>query len=210
MKTNKRSNVILTKDTPFEVVLDSVMPMIKSIGRETNGVYGVEREDLEQELSLQVYKSWQSWKPDGGTKFSTYVYDALMKRKNFIVRTAKAQRRNCGQSPASLDEMRTGSQSTTEEFRLYDVLTEEDSCDPETYAYIREIQGILEEVLGTLRERSQEVVRGILEGYTQQEVSEMTGVTQSLVSYHLNLFRQKLRQELERRDFDLPFAGKYK
>lgn len=206
MKKNRAAIENLTKDTPFEDVLTSVTPMIKSISGKTNGVYGLEREDLEQELSIQVFKSWQSWNPDGGTKFSTYVYDALVKTKNFIVRTAKAKRRNGGQPPASLDAELEIKQTNAVDFSLYSIIAEPDVCDPETYVYINEILDVADEVLDTMSERAQDVIRNLLDGYTQTEVSEMTGVTQSLVSYHFNLFRKKLRQELELRDFDLPFA----
>lgn len=202
MKKKKYTTEGLTKDTPFEEVLAAITPMIKRISNDTNGVYGVEREDLEQELRLQAFKSWQSWDPNAGTKFSTYVYDALMKQKNYIVRTAKAQCRNRGMQPPSLDEMRDKSQSSSEEFCLYDITASDSfsSCDPETYLNLCEIHEVIDSTIDSMRERAQEVVRYVLEGYTQTEVSEMTGVTQSLVSYHLNLFRSKLRRELERRD----------
>ena len=68
------------------------MPMIRSIARQADGVCGLEMEDVEQELSIQAYRSWETWEPERGSKFSTYVYETLVKQKNCLIRTAKAQK----------------------------------------------------------------------------------------------------------------------
>ena len=67
----------LTKNAPFEDVLPLITPMIKRLAFEASSVYGLEREDLEQEFSLKAFLSWQSWEPGHGSKFSTYVFDVL-------------------------------------------------------------------------------------------------------------------------------------
>lgn len=197
----------LTKATPFEDVLPLIMPMIKRISRDTNGVYGLEHEDLEQELCLQAFNSWQKWDPNEGTKFSTYVYNALMKQKNFLVRSAKAQRRNSGIQPISLDGLRDSDSCSNDmkPFRLYDII-EDDSVDLETHVYLLEVKEIIAEVIESLPARAQEIVKMLLEGNTQVEVSQETGYAQSLISYHLSSFRMKLREEFELRGFDIPVA----
>jgi len=89
----KNVNMVITRDMDFENVLQSIMPMIRSIARQADGVCGLEMEDVEQELSIQAYRSWETWEPERGSKFSTYVYEALVKQKNCLIRTAKAQKR---------------------------------------------------------------------------------------------------------------------
>ena len=59
----------LTKDVPFEDVLPLITPMIKRLAFSASNVYGLEKEDLEQELALKAFLSWQSWEPGHGTKF---------------------------------------------------------------------------------------------------------------------------------------------
>jgi len=195
----------LTKEIPFEEVLPLITPMIKRISLDTNGVYGLEHEDLEQELAFQAYQSWQIWDPDRGTKFSTYVYNALMRRKNFLVRFAKTKRRNNGRSPISLDGT-PGVQNEGGTFQLYDILAD-DGADPETYAYLMEIRDLAEDVLSSMRKNSQTIIRELLDGYTQVEVSKKNGVTQSLVCYHLNSFRRKLREKMELKGYSSFLKG---
>ena len=60
----KNVNMVITRDMDFENVLQSIMPMIRSIARQADGVCGLEMEDVEQELSIQAYRSWETWEPD--------------------------------------------------------------------------------------------------------------------------------------------------
>lgn len=205
-KRNNKEN--FTKDTPFEEVLPTIEPLIRRISRETKGVYGIEREDMEQVLRIRALKSWKTWDPDKGVPFFNYVYDALIKCKNYRVRTAKADCRGGGQRPVPLDKMPSSGWSQNGRYSFRAVSTEEDDCNPEMYSHIQEILEVLKEVLNSMRERAREIVSGILDGYTQVEVAKNAGVSQPNVSYHLNEFRKKMREALERRGFELPFADK--
>ena len=88
----KNVNMVITRDMDFENVLQSIMPMIRSIARQADGVCGLEMEDVEQELSIQAYRSWETWEPERGSKFSTYVYETLVKQKNCLIRTEEAEK----------------------------------------------------------------------------------------------------------------------
>jgi len=50
-------------------------------------------------------------------------------------------------------------------------------------------KGILNKVLAAMPEKGQRVVRALQAGYTQLEVSRMTGLSQVSVSYYQNIFR---------------------
>lgn len=207
MKNQKLTVDMLTKDVPFDDVLPLISQMIRRIAYNASGVYGLEVEDLEQELSLKAYTSWQAWSPDGGTKFSTYVYDVLVKHKNYLIRTAKAQRRNGGVRPASLDLGRDAGHGDHEDgYQFYDLCPDTSMESLEDHVYFQELQNVIEQVICSQSRRAQPVLRSLLSGQTQEEAGRENGITQSQVSYYLNIFRTKLREELERKDFDLPFA----
>lgn len=209
MKTQKSLTVeTLTKDIPFEDVLPLIKPMISRIVYSINDIYGLEKEDLEQELTLRAYMSWQTWAPDGGTKFSTYVYNMLTKHKNYLVRSAKTQRRNCGLPPFSLDGPNDGDggKNDSEPYYIQDFCADNTGMDLDDHVYMLEVCSIVEKVFLSQSSRAQDVIRRVLDGETQEIVSRETGITQSQVSYYMKIFRTKVREELERRDFDLPFT----
>ena len=191
----KNVNMVITRDMDFENVLQSIMPMIRSIARQADGVCGLEMEDVEQELSIQAYRSWETWEPERGSKFSTYVYETLVKQKNCLIRTAKAQKRNGGVTPESLDKIIDSKGRDGKECCLYDFLPDP-SQDPEEQIQSREIWEAVERALDGMQEKGRRVVIALLEGQTQFEVSRAAGISQPLISYYLKSFRTKVRTEL--------------
>lgn len=197
MNLNKAFNDILTKETPFEDALQTITPMIHHIASQIDGVYGLEIEDVIQELSVQAYDAWEKWEPERGIKFSTYVYNVLLNKKNCLIRIAKAQKRNSGLPPVSLDEPIEGQSMCNSTFCLYDVLMDI-SQNLEDQTRTLEIWDIVERALASMQENGQNVIGALLMGYTQVEISRLTGATQPLVSYYLRSFRTKVKAELER------------
>ena len=53
------------------------------------------------------------------------------------------------------------------------------------------------------RAMAQPIIRSLINGKTQEAVSRETGITQSLISYHLSNFRVKLQKEFERKGFEI-------
>lgn len=193
----KSINIVVSKEMDFEDVLQSIMPMIRSIAMQTNGVCGLEAEDVEQELAIQAYKSWEMWEPERGAKFSTYVYEFLVKQKNCLIRAAKAQKRNGGVTPESLDKMVESKGRDGTEYCLYDLLADP-SQNPEAQAQARELLDAVERALMGMQEKRRGVVMALLEGHSQLELSRSTGISQPLISYYMKSFRTKVRMELER------------
>lgn len=197
----------LTKDVPFEDVLPLITPMIKRMAFDASRVYGLEQEDLEQEFSLKAFLSWQSWNPGHGTKFSTYVYDALTKHRNHLIRGAKAQCRNGGTRPISLDGLNdSGRDGDT--YQLYDFCKDKSGMDMDQALYLAEMEESIEKVISTMNKRAQLVIRDLINGQTQETVGARTGIAQSVISYYWTTFRVKVREEFERKDFDLPLEMK--
>ena len=60
-------NESVSKEIPFEDVLQAIMPMIHRIATQVDGVYGLEVDDVKQELSLQAFFAWEKWEPGRGT-----------------------------------------------------------------------------------------------------------------------------------------------
>ena len=194
----------LTKDAPFEDVLPLITPMIKRLAFEASSVYGLEREDLEQELSLRAFLSWQSWEPGHGSKFSTYVFDVLTKHQKYLVRTAKTQRRNGGSRPISLDGMNDSSRNGHEgEYQVYDFCANQAGMDMDEYLYVTEMEESVERVICSLPTHTQPIIRSLITGKTQETVSRETGFSQSQISYYLSSFRVKLREEFEQKGFEV-------
>lgn len=197
MYQSKICNELNTKDVPFEEVLEWITPMIEHIAIQVNGLYGLEYEDVKQELSIQAYAAWEKWEPNRGTKFSTYVFDILVNRKNGLIRIARAKKRNCGVVPASLDAPMETKDTGNGTFCLYDVLADIQQ-DPEMRIQAGEVLDAVERAIASMQEKGQGVIRALLSGYTQMEISRFTGTTQPLVSYYLKSFRTKVRAEMER------------
>ena len=53
-----------------------------------------------------------------------------------------------------------------------------------------------DQALATMKANDQGIVRALLNGQTQQEVSFTTGIPQSVVSYTHKMFRAKVRAEM--------------
>jgi len=185
--------------------------MISRVVSSTRGAYGLEKEYLEQELSLKAYMPWQAWVPEGGTQFSTYIFDVLTKHKNYLIRTAKAQRCNCGLQPFfPRPKDGDGVQGDNNPCAIYDFCANTNSMDLDDYVYMLEVRSVIEKVLPSQSSRAQSAIQRVLEGETQESVSRETGIAQSQVSYYLNSFRTKLHNELERKGVDLPFTTSVK
>ena len=194
----------LTKDVPFEDVLPLITPMIKRLAFSASNVYGLEKEDLEQELALKAFLSWQSWEPGHGTKFSTYVYDVLTKHQKYLVRGAKTQRHNGGARPVSLDGMNDSSRNGHDgDYQVYDFCADQTGVDMDEHLYVTEMKEVIERVILSLPAHIQPIIRSLINGKTQEAVSRETGITQSLISYHLSNFRVKLQKEFERKGFEI-------
>jgi len=189
---------VLTKQTQFEDIFQSIAPMIHHIAAQADGVYGLEIDDVKQELAIQAYYAWEKWEPGRGAKFSTYVFDVLVNKKNHLIRMAKAQKRNCGLAPASLDESIDSQGAGGDSLCLYDVLADTNQ-DPEEGTVVLELWDVVESVLASMQEKGQRVIRALLNGYTQMETGRFTGISQPLVSYYLKTFRVKMSAELGRR-----------
>lgn len=197
MKQEKIMNEINTKDMSFEDVYQSIMPMIHCIAAQIDGAYGLEAEDVVQELSIQAYYAWGKWEPGRGTKFSTYVFDVLVNKKNHLIRIARAKKRNGGTSPSSLDATTENPNNPGKRYSLYDVLTDIEQNTEEQVQMV-ELWDVVERVLDSMQEKGRGVVRALLSGYTQMEIARLTGATQPLISYYLKSFRTKVKAELEK------------
>lgn len=203
---NKQTTAQKGSKTPatFEEALESIMPMIYGIVNNTNGVYGLEKEDLQQELMEQAFVSWNRWDPNLGTKFSTYVHTALYNRKNELVRKAKALSRGGGTSPLSLEKGLLGNEyDSGSTASLYEIL-EDESQNIEDRIAFQELVDSVERIIQSFPpERRQNIIRRCILGGKQTDISRQNNCPQSLVSYYMNTFRIRAWDVLREEGYDV-------
>lgn len=141
-----------------------------------------EREELISEGRLALWKACCSFDEDRGFQFSTYAVTVIQNRiYNYLNRV----RRHA--SVLSLDE-KIAEDSDGCAMCLLDTIGQEE--DP-TARYL------LNDCMAQLDERDQHIVRLLMEGYTQQEVSVQLGIAQSTVCRCLCRFRTLIEKEME-------------
>lgn len=181
----------------FEVYLEQVTPFMIKLCRETQ-IYGLEQDDLFQELSIQLYICWERYDPSQGTKFLTFAYPALTRRKNELVRQRKAVFRGSGVAPIPLDGDRSFKADPRFHPCLFDVIAEPSVMTDESIIARMDILDATEDAIRSFKSKKvQKILVSLLMGHTQKEVSAKYGCAQSLVSQYLNQFRRLLRERLK-------------
>lgn len=202
---NSTSTEKRTNEQQFEEALKQIQPLITKICHETNNIYGLETEDLRQELNLQVFMAWQKWDPTKGTKFSTFVFLPLHQRKNELVRIYKAKFRGAGLQPESLDRpLPDGSRSSanSNRFSLQNFISD-GTQSMEEMLYRKDIVDIIHETIESFRSPiAKKILLDLLNGYTQEEISKKYNCGQPNVSYYRSSFCKKLKAALRDRDYN--------
>lgn len=186
----------LTKDTPFDEVLQSVENMLWYICHSPK-VQGLELEDLRQELCEQLWISWLSWDPSFGVQFSTYAFPALCNRRKMVIRRMQSQSRGRGKCPVSLESTEYGDNANSPMSVLMNILPDK-AMDLDDYMELKDILCIISKTIENTRSESgKHILQDLLNGYTQIEVCKRNNCSQSLVSYHYKKFRQRLLTALK-------------
>lgn len=139
------------------------------------------RDDLMQEGYLALWKCCQQFDESRGTQFSTYAVSAIYYRMISYLREHVYAHKNV----VSLSDP-VGDDTEGRDLKLEDIIgKDEDILFPL----------ILEDYLNKLKPKDQQIIRLLICGYTQQEISTMLSVSQPYVSRRLSKFRDLLRKE---------------
>ena len=194
----------------FEQALEKLKPMIRRLCR--NSAPLVEPEDLESELMLHLWECYQCYDPTRGSQFTTFAHHALERKRNMVLRTAKALKRGGADITISFDSPIVPAENGNRECSFSDIVADSNSSgDPEERLFLSELINLVYRVVYSFKnERVQTILLMALDGYTQCRISEEVGCRQSLVSYYLKNFRKKLEATLKEEGYGefLPFSIK--
>jgi RNA polymerase sigma-70 factor (ECF subfamily) len=134
---------------------------------------GEERDDLVQEICLQLWRSYASYDPE--RRFSTWMYRVAL---NTAISFARATRRREGHT-VPLDESQAG--EAAEVLRPH----ERDERVAELYR-----------VLHSLSELDRALVLLYLEERSYREIAEVLGISETNVGTRLGRLKQRMRRDL--------------
>lgn len=126
-----------------------------------------DRPDLEQEIVIQLFRSFSSF--DGRSRFSTWMYRVAM---NVAISYYRSERRATGPTVPL-------------EGSGIEVL-----ATPEPPDEVRRLRGFI----GQLDELNRALIVLFLEGHSQEEMAEITGLTLTNVATKISRIKDKLRQ----------------
>lgn len=129
-----------------------------------------DREDLFQEITLQAWKSFGSFR--GDAQFSTWLYRVALNTAITYFRKTKKQ-------------IQTSYSET-----LPEIVTKDDNIEEQVKAMYKAI--------GNLTKIDKALVMLYLEDYSYNEVGEMLGITPNNVAVKMNRLKVKLKEETEK------------
>jgi RNA polymerase sigma-70 factor (ECF subfamily) len=132
----------------------------------------VEREDLRQEIILQLWKAYPGFKER--SKFSTWMYKVCL--NTAIVQIKRSKRRDI---------------STSISTDLYEIPGHEDSNQADEE--IKRMYGLIAQ----LNDIEKGIVMLYLDGYSYNEISEVMGISSKNVSVKLVRIKKKLSKILK-------------
>ena len=134
-----------------------------------------DRKDLFQEIVIQLWKAYKSFR--GDSKFTTWIYRVALN-------TAISVYRKESKKPEKMDIDDVA-------FKLAEEVSNED----------KEAQfKMLENAIQQLSEIERAIVMMYLDGHSSEEISEVVGITANNVRVRMNRIKEKLRKLIENID----------
>lgn len=138
------------------------------VGKSIDTIPGMDADDVYQELVMKLFKVCDAWKSEKEIAFSTYLYSALDNRIKYLIRNqCNTEKRKANNYPVSLDE----------------TITDEEGASVPKYEISVEFEPPLDlSQLAILSEREVNIVKLLLVGFSQAEVSQKLDLSRSRVS----------------------------
>ena len=140
-------------------------------------------EDLMQEGYLALWKACLNFDPSRNIQFSTYAVPAIERRMRDYIQKFVMKHKLL----ISLDDV-VSEDGEGRELHLYDILSLEE------YSTAKQL---INDALVQMKPKEQRVIRKLMEGYLQDQVSEELGISQSSISKYLTKFRKIISKEKE-------------
>lgn len=171
-------------DQDYDQLLEMMQPMIRFVIQKsvhdcyTSGYY----EDLKQEALMAVVTCSKSWDKDGGMSFPSWAY--------LYIRRAVTRARS-KQVAYDTNNMSQG----------WDICDEEDGyneyvTDDGYHLAATELEVDFDSYLDWMSPRDAEIVSALAHGYTQTEVADKFGLSQSRVCRIVNTAAKRIKEEL--------------
>lgn len=183
----------ITKDMPFEQVLEEVNPIIWHFRCNCNDL---EEDDMYQVLCIKAWESFVKWDPDRGVKFTTFLFGNLQNEIRKIHRAAVTQKRNCDMVTISFEHPLKENDDITLKDIIAGTKTTEGEFDQ------KEIRETIRAVLYRQSKLSKRICMRCLLGDKQKAIANDEKISQSTVSNTYRRFKEELRRTLGRLGYD--------
>ena len=183
------------KKASFEEVYNQYQGLVNLMASNLK-IPGYDFDDLRQEMSIELYYSWQRYKPETGVLFLTYAWANMENHKKELLRAASQAKRRADKTAVSLNTM-----TCDEDCTLQDYLAQPgDSLDD--LVFVSEVVDEIRKEAAKANPTARPIIQDMLTGmYTQIEICKRRHCSQSLVSYHWNNFLDRLRKRLREKGF---------
>ena len=161
-----------------EQKIKEMLPIARAVTFQNLGLVAkskLEMEDVEQELSLVVINCVDRFDARYGTKLSTYVWSACLKRLTELVRIQRSKKRY------------------VETVSMYAPI---DPAEPEISSNMT-VMDAIRRIRESLSPRDRALFDGLLAGEKQTQMAEKFKCTQPAISNRVNILRRNLRWLLE-------------
>lgn len=176
-----------------EQKIKEMLPIARAVTFQNLGLVAkskLEMEDVEQELSLVVINCVDRFDARYGTKLSTYVWSACLKRLTELVRIQRSKKRY-----VETVSMYAPIDPAEPEISYEDVMGEVSFED----AFISNmtVMDAIRRIRESLSPRDRALFDGLLAGEKQTQMAEKFKCTQPAISNRVNILRRNLRWLLE-------------
>lgn len=183
---------IFAENDAFMANYNAVKPFIKGLMRKAQMV-GIEPEDMEAELMLKLFEASKVYDSTRGTQFHTYIIGCLNNQYKEIISAKMAKKRNSGMMEYSLDYKLDADR---EKCTLQDLIAAE-AADPFEMCWMGECVDAIKDFYRCFgNERERDMLYMHYNGVKQSEIAQKYGCGQSLVSYNITKFKNKLKEFL--------------
>lgn len=160
-------------DDPFTALLEQHLPIVRKVA----GAYGADasdRQDLMQEIAMQLWKAWPRY--DRTRPFATWMYRIAL---------------NVGISSLRTRMRRSGSMRSLQDLAVEPAA--EDARRPELDEHLEQLRRVIDR-LGAL-DRALLIL--YLDDRPQREIGEVLGLTETNVATKIARLKQRVRERLE-------------
>lgn len=179
-----------TKENWINEWLENNQPLLYSVASGVT-IYGMDTDDIIQELNIICLRAAERFKEDVGTKFSTYAVVAMQRRIYEMGRKSHTNQKEFEKGMVSIDEEVGEDHHTRGETMLpwREITVEDELMGNERMLAVRD-------AFMALSPRNREIVYALCDNHTQTEVAKFYRLSQPLVSKIYKNFKADVLRRL--------------